>query len=215
MVELSIVRNAYHSILISSPSSDEMLVAALLYYVAPMSLAHMRMLLPRGSDEQGRPTDERRSIMSMRALIDAGVIVVIESGQKAERAQPMRLGGAWEARPLPLRTPSTKPPSRLEAHAVIRWCRAMIDACRIEATGDTLSMLAWIASSLRGRLTDRKTLPKGKQVPAVLAEIERWSDLSSIREPEEWATLRTWVQSFGETAWLPEVLPFWHEEKTP
>lgn len=210
MADLSVVRHGYQSILISSPTSDEMVAAALLYYLAPLSLDEMRQLLPPATDEQGRQTDSRRSLSSMRPLVDAGALVVVESGRKAERAVPMRIAGAWEARTLPLRPASPRPPSRREAHQVIKWCRAMIDALRAEATGDTLAVLAWIAESLRGKATDRKTLPRGKHVLAVLEEMHRWEAASSIRQPRDWETVSLWLRWLEGQAFLPEVIPFWH-----
>lgn len=209
MAEISITRHGYQSILLSSPTSDEMVAAALLYYLAPLSLDEMRQLMPTSSDEQGRATDSRRSLSSMRPLLEAGALVSIESARKSERVIPLRIAGAWESRPIPTRPASPRPPSRREAYRVIKWCRAMIDALRVEATGDTLAVLAWIADGLRGKLTDRKTLPRGRRMSVVLEEIDRWGTASSIDQPQEWEVTAMWARWLEGQTYPPEVIPFW------
>lgn len=200
MANLSILRNTYRSLLLSSPSSDEMVLMALLYYVGPLSLEEIRRVTPEG-----------RWLASPAALVESGLITVLDS-KRAERAVEMRLAGSWEAKTIAGRHASPRPPSRREAIAVCRWCAEMVKVKRIEADAAAFGALGWFKQSALGVMTSRKTLPRKQELLAAVEEIGKWQGLTGLDEPPGWTVVRLWIRAVAEQMYPPEVVPFWPEE---
>lgn len=199
MADLGILRNTYRSVLLSSPSSDEMVLMALLYYLGPVSLEEIKQVIP-----------ESRWLASPAALVEAGLITVLD-GKRSERAVEMRLAGSWEAKTIAGRHASPRPPSRREAIAVCRWCAEMVKVRRTEADAAAFGTLGWFKQSALGAMTSRKTLPRKQELLAAVEEIGKWQSFTGLDEPPGWPIARMWLRSAAEQTYPPELVPFWPE----
>ena len=199
MADLSIRRNSYCSAMVSSPSSDEMVAMALLYYLGPVSLEDIKQVIPEG-----------RWLASMKPLIEQGLVLVLDEG-RSERAADMRLAGSWEIKPVAGRPASPRPPTRREAVAVCRWCAEMVRARRIEADAAAFGTLGWFKQSALGVMSPRKTLPRKRELLEAVDEIAKWQSSTGIMEPAGWPVTRLWLRSVSEHPYAPEIVPFWPE----
>lgn len=200
---LDVLQNTLGSVLLSSPTPDQAMMACLLYVIGPMSAAEASRLIGRRCAAH----DE---------LVKLGAATALGRPKTVDRQAQIRLVGSWAVTALPGRGKSPRPPSIAELRDLVAWAREHAKRCKAEASGELLSILRWVKQSSSGASalpTPRDRLPKGASLKSAMDQLRDWAEADTSEEAPVTAAvsvLSRWIQwTSTEHTHLPEFIPSW------
>lgn len=203
---VAVLQNTVRSVLLSSPTPDQAMLAAVLYAVGPMSIAEASRMI-------GRKLQIDDDFLSF------GIVSVKADAKTSIRQAVMRLVGSWSSETLAKRTRSPRPPSVPEMRQTVTWAIGYVKRRKAEADGELFVMLRWIKQSCHGHAA--KPIPRADLLRAAAAkkaldQLQDWIDKDAADgkpTPESLPIIQRWLSwALMEHTYLPEFIPPWPEE---